>query len=111
MLGALGVVAGLVLLFSGAQRILTDVMIAYLVGIFIAVYGGYQIYLGAKSFKEEKGSNVLKIICGIISIIAGLMCAGHPLFTMISVGYLIAFSLIMQGIDTVIASIGMGKEQ
>ena len=50
ILGVLEGLAGIILLFSGVQRFITDVMAAYLVGASILVYGIFQIAGGTKVY-------------------------------------------------------------
>ena len=52
ILGVLEGLAGIILLFSGIQRFITDVMAAYLVGASILVYGIFQIVSGTKVYKN-----------------------------------------------------------
>ena len=54
ILGVLEGLAGIILLFSGIQRFITDVMAAYLVGASILVYGIFQIVGGTKVYKTSK---------------------------------------------------------
>lgn len=111
ILGVIEAVIGLILLFSGVQRILTDVMAAYLIGICIIIYGIYELIMGVKTLKTQKGSGIWKIIFGILSVLAGAAAIGHPFLTMVSVGYIIAFSLLFQGIDMIMLSLSIGKEK
>lgn len=110
VLGVLGIIAGMILLFNGMQRALTDVMVVYTVGIFIIFYGVFHIIAACKKYKEAKGSSIFKIVCGVLSVIAGVLSIGHPLLTMISVGYLIAITLIFQGVDMVILALAFGRK-
>ena len=48
ILGVLEGLGGIILLFSGVQRFLTDIMATYLVGASILVYGIFQIVTGVK---------------------------------------------------------------
>lgn len=111
VLGVLEAIGGLILLFSGVQRILTDITAAYLVGLCILVYGIYQIINGTKIYKESKGKGVLGIICGILSVLISLMSFTHPILTMFSVGYMIAFSILMQGINMIVLAVSIGKNK
>ena len=101
--------AGLILLFNGVQRILTDMTAAYLVGVSILVYGIFQIFKGTKVYKESKGKGILGIICGVLSIVVSILSFTHPVLTMISVGYLIAFMILMQGINMIVIAVNFGK--
>lgn len=111
ILGALEAIGGIILLFSGIQRVLTDVMVAYLIGFFIIIYGVYQIVSACKKYKDAKGSSILNIICGVLSVIVGTLSVGHPIMTMVSVGYLIAIALIFRGIDMIVLAVTFGKKK
>src|SRR5699024_3513932 len=101
-LGALLVLAGIFLLFSGILRFLTDMMMVYLIGGALILYGIFQIVAGWKKKEISTGAGVISIICGVISVIGGFLAFGHPFLTMISVGYIIAFNLIMQGVNMIV---------
>ena len=111
ILGVLEGLAGIILLFSGIQRFITDVLAAYLVGIVIVIYGIFQIVSGVKTCKISKGMGILSIVCGVLSIIIGIGAITPPLLTMISTGYLIAFSVLMQGINMIVAALSWGKSE
>jgi uncharacterized membrane protein HdeD (DUF308 family) len=51
ILGVLEALAGIILLSSGIQRFITDVMAAYLVGTVVLIYGIFQIIAGVKVYK------------------------------------------------------------
>lgn len=111
LMGVLLAIGGVIVLFNGVQRFLTDMMLVYLIGFYVIVTGVIQICNGVKNMKAEKGVNILKIICGIFTIIAGLFAILHPILTMFSLGYLIAFALIFQGISMILFAVGMGKKK
>ena len=111
ILGVLEGLAGIILLFSGIQRFITDVMAAYLVGAIILIYGIFQIAGGTKVYKTSKGKGILSIVCGILSVIVSIISFTHPVITMISAGYMIAFSVLMQGINMIVLGINFGKTE
>lgn len=110
VLGILEGLAGIILLFSGLQRFLTDVMATYVVGTSILLYGVFQIARGIKALKVSKGKGILAIVCGVLSIIISFIAFSHPLLTMFSVGYMIAFSILMQGINMIVLAVNMGSK-
>lgn len=110
ILGVVEGLAGIILLFSGLQRFLTDIMAAYLVGASILIYGIFQIIRGVKSLKVSKGKGILAIVCGVLSVIVSIMAINHPVMTMFSVGYMIAFSVLMQGINMIVLAVDLGKK-
>lgn len=98
ILGVLGRTwADIILLFSGVQRFLTDIMATYLVGASVLIYGIFQIVAGVKKFKDSKGKAILAIVCGVLSIIVSIIAFTHPVLTMFSVGYMIAFAVLIAG--------------
>lgn len=86
-------------------------MAAYLVGASILVYGIFQIAGGTKVYKTSKGKGILSIVCGILSVIVSIISFTHPVITMISAGYMIAFSVLMQGINMIVLGINFGKTE
>ena len=111
LLGIISAIAGAVILVSSLQRFLTDIMAACLLGIAIICYGIYQIIAGIRKLKVTKGMAVFGIILGAVSVIIGLLSVGHPIITLISLGYLIGFILIFQGINMIfISAQAVGKK-
>jgi len=110
ILGVIVAICGIVLLVNGVQRFATDLFVAYLIGAAIAVSGIYLIIAGVKTLKQSKGHGILNIIFGILEVILGILSISHPILTMISVGYIIAANVIMQGISFTALGIAMGKE-
>ena len=88
---------------------MTDAILAYLAGIIIIAYGISAIVSGFKGMKESETMGILAIICGVLSIISGCFSVMHPVITMVSLGYLIAFNVIMQGINKVVMAFAAGK--
>lgn len=111
IIGILMAISGVIILFNGVQRFLTDMMLVYLIGFYVIMSGVMQIYTGVKNMKNEKSMNILKIICGIFSVIAGIFAVMHPILTMFSLGYLIAFALVFQGISMILLTAGMNKKK
>ena len=73
ILGAVEGLSGIILLFSGLQRFLTDIMATYLVGASILIYGIFQILGGVKLFKVSKGKGIIGIACGVLSVIISIL--------------------------------------
>ena len=111
ILGIVIALAGCILIFGGLQRILTDVMVACLVGICLLIYGVFEVISGCRKYGEKKGSSILLVICGILSVIVGVIAIGHPVMTMISIGYIIAFNILLQGINMVLLFARMETEE
>lgn len=110
ILGVLTAFFGAWITVSAVQRALTDLTIAYLVGFGLICNGVFRFFAAYHAYKKgEKKQTVMLIICGVLAVIGGMMSVGHPIITMISVGYIIAFSLLAQGIGTVMAGCAMKK--
>ena len=110
VLGAATAILGIWITFSGVQRALTDMMIAYLVGFNLLLYGVLRCVAAYKLFKAgEKSQGVIVVLCGILSLIVGIFAVGHPVMTMISVGYIIAVNLMVQGITMIVTACMMKK--
>ena len=88
---------------------MTDMFLAYLAGFVIIVYGVNSFISAIKNFKESTAAGVLGIICAVLSVVAGVFSIMHPVFTMISVGYLIGFSIIMQGVNMIVLACAIKK--
>ena len=95
-------IGGGIILFNTFTRVMTDMLLAYLVGFTIIVYGINVLVSSIKTIKESTTMSIVGTICGVLSIIAGVFSAMHPVITMISLGYIIAFSVILQGINMVV---------
>lgn len=109
ILGALIVLAGVFLLFSGLLRFFTDMMMVYLIGFALILYGVFQIVSGWKKKAVSAGACAVSIVCGVISVIGGFLAFGHPFLTMVSVGYIIAFNLIMQGVNMIVIAVNRNR--
>ena len=102
VLGVVLAFVGICLLCGGVARFMTDVFLVYLVGATIIIYGIYQIVESLRTMREDKMYGIFGIIVGVVSIIAGAFGMGHPILSMLSLGILIGFALIMQGINLVL---------
>ena len=112
VLGVLSAILGIWITFSGVQRALTDMTIAYLVGMLLLMSGVLRCMQAVKMFKaKEKNQGVLLVLCGVLALIVGFFAVGHPIMTMISVGYIIAIDLMVQGITMIVASCMMKKSE
>lgn len=109
--GVLVAILGFILLFSNLQRFLTDLMIAYLAGSAVVIYGIYQIVTGCMHIKEEKGNSILSIVIGVLSVICGIFLLNRPIFAMASLGYAIACAVLIQGVNMIVLAVRIGKEE
>ena len=107
--GIIIAIGGGTILFNTVSRVITDAILAYLAGFVIIAYGINAIISGCRNMKKSKSMGILAIICGVLSILAGAFSLMHPVITMITLGYIIAFNVIMQGINMIIMAIFVGK--
>lgn len=109
ILGIICALAGLSLLFNGFSRFLTDMMVIYFIAASVLCSGVVQCIAGYKMYKALH-AGIPVIICGVLSILLGIFACGHPLFTVVTVGYIIGFNLLMQGVGTIIAALSIPSE-
>ena len=107
--GIIIAIGGGIILFNTVSRVMTDAILATLAGIVIIAYGINTIVSGCKGMKKSKGMGILAIICGVLSILAGIFSVMHPVITMIALGYIIAFNVIMQGISMIVMAFAADK--
>ena len=73
-LGVLAAILGIWITFSGVQRALTDMTIAYLVGALLLASGVLRIMSAVKMFKaKEKKQGVILALCGVLAFVAGFI--------------------------------------
>ena len=108
--GIIIAIGGGTILFNTVSRVITDAILAYLAGFVIIAYGINAIISGCRNMKKSKSMGILAIICGVLSILAGAFSLMHPVITMITLGYIIAFNVIMQGINMIVIAVSVGKE-
>lgn len=108
--GILGVIGGAGLLFNYFSRFLADAVLIYMLGIFVAVAGVLRIIAAFHAKKAKSGSWGWILVFGILSVIFGIFMVTHPMVAFLSVGYMIAFSIIMQGVNIIGLSSSLKKE-
>ncbi len=106
ILGVLCIIGGIILFFSGVQRLFADSIIIWLLAFGLICFGVFQIINGVQLRKQEGKGGVLEIVLGVLSIIVGILAAGHPIITAISTGFIIAWDIILQGINIILLSMG-----
>jgi len=105
IIGILAVIVGIAITTSFAQRALTDLFIAYLIGFNLIIFGVFRIISAVGLYKSgQKSAAVLMIICNVLAVICGIVAVGHPFMTMISVGYIIAINLLVQGVIIIVTA-------
>lgn len=109
ILGVVVSIGGGILLFNTLSRVITDIALAYVAGFVIIAYGINAIVSGVKGMKVSKTAGICGIILGALSVLVGGFSLMHPFVTMISVGYIIATSVVIQGINMIVMAFAVGK--
>ncbi|MFI3176814.1 MAG: DUF308 domain-containing protein [Eubacteriales bacterium] len=108
LLGALAAITGLIILFCDLQRLLTDILMIYMIAGSVVAVGIVQCVVGIKNYQTMK-KGLGTFIVGACSVVIGIVAAVHPLLTIVAVGYYIAFSLIMHGLSMIVISMKIGR--
>lgn len=109
VLGVLVILAGAFIIFGKFMRLLTNMVFGFVIGGILVLYGIFQIFLGVQTKNISKGAGLVSIICGVISVIGGILAIGHPFFTMALIGYVMAFNLIMQGVNMIVIAVNRDR--
>lgn len=128
ILGIISVVLGFILFISGVTKTITDLGIVYLVGACVMFYGIIQLSALTKTPKqdetekpskkrkkkvqepEKKKMNKTLIVCCVISLLIGGLAIYSSFISFISVKELIAYNLMMQGINVVVIALDTYKK-
>lgn len=111
VLGGLVAVFGLIMLCNLWLRFLNDMMMAYFAGLSVLACGVCILVAGINTWKTSKGMALLNILCGVLAILGGVFAFLHPVLTMISVGYIICFNVLIQGISMIAWGIAYKKPE
>ena len=93
------IVVGILLLFNNFSALFTDTVILYMIGTGFMLSGIIQIIRSVSAKKNEVSSWGWLMAAGILLVLGGLFAIAHPIFTAISVGYWIAFSILCDGVS------------
>lgn len=131
VLGGISLVVGILIFISGAAKTLTGMALVYVVGSCVMFYGWLQIYNITKTPKKEEQDRTIRkkkkapqidedkkkdkktiMICGVISLLLGGLAVCNTFIESFSVDRLVAYNLVMQGVNGVlIATITYPKKQ
>ncbi len=99
---------GLLLGFNTYAHFLLDAMIVYVFGAGVVVVGILRIVAAVNLKKLADGSMwVWLLILGILIILLGIYCLFHPTFTLFTIGYMVAFFVIMSGVNLITSGFSM----
>ena len=130
ILGSISIIIGIVILISGASKTLTNLGTVYLVGACVMFFGIIQLSALTKTPKEEepekpskkrkkknqepekkKESHKIMIVCCIVSLIIGGLAIYNSFISFVSVDKLIAYNIVMQGVNVVQIALNTYKKQ
>ena len=130
ILGSISAIIGIVLLASGASKTLTDLGTVYLVGACVMFFGIIQLSTLTKTPKEEeteepskkrkkkkqepekkKESHKIMIVCCVVSLVIGGLAIYNSFVSFVSVDKLIAYNIVMQGVNVVQIALDTYKNQ
>ena len=111
VLGVLYTLGGIFLCSNLYTAIIVDKYIVFIFAIFLIIYGIFQCVAGSKAYSLDKTNKtpIWVIVLGVLTILVGLFALTHPFATLLSIGYIIAFNLIMQGINLIIVACASPK--
>lgn len=94
LLGLISIAAGVVAI---AYPDITLRVLGLLIGIYLLIAGGTWIMLAVEE-EGTAGAHVLRLIVGILAILAGLICVVRPGASVVAVLLAVAFWFIMVGV-------------
>lgn len=106
--GILSIIGGIVLLCNYYGAFFADTVIIYFIMAFVLVSGIIRV-CGAWKMKQKKQPWLGGMIFGILSILIAVVAMFHPLMGMALVGYMVAFTIITQGINTLSLGLSLKK--
>lgn len=106
--GILSIVGGIILICNYYGRFFADTIIIYFIMAFVLV-SGITRAAGAWKLKKSGESWVLGMVFGVISILVAVAAMFHPLMGVALVGYMVAFTIMTQGINTLCLGISLKK--
>lgn len=104
----LTIIIGLLVLFNLGARLFTDMALIALFGIWIIVSGLLRIAASVKIKFSWWGFGVFwGVFWGVLLVVVGLYALLHPVVSLISLGWCIAFIFISQGINLIFSALTM----
>lgn len=97
--GILSILSGIVLLSNYYGAFFADTVIVYFIVAFVLISGILRV-MGSWKMKKRGLPWLWSMIFGIISILIAIVAMFHPLMGVALVGYMVAFSIMTQGINT-----------
>lgn len=95
------IIIGIVLLFK-SETVVS--VLPYIVGILIIVNGAVNA-IQALLHKKDSNGWIVTLVCGIVTVIWGILIVTNPFETAVSVVFMIGLSLVVDGISNLFAAI------
>ena len=106
--GILSILSGIVLLSNYYGAFFADTVIVYFIVAFVLLSGILRV-MGAWKMRKSGLPWLWSMIFGIISILIAAAAMFHPLMGIALVGYMIAFNIMTQGINTLCLGLALRK--
>lgn len=103
VVSVLAIIVGLISLFIPGTTLVFDTVMLYMTAAWFVVQGIVSIVLAFK-IKNQDNIWIVALIAGILSVILGVYSFLHPQVLAMSSGMLIGFYFIEAGIDTIVLS-------
>ena len=109
VLGIITALLGVFLLINQPLRLMTDIIVIYMLGFWILAMGIVRI-VSSIQLKSIPGSGWGWLLAlGILMTLMGIYSFFHPMVSALTLAWLIGFYIIFAGVDLVILGIAMRK--
>lgn len=106
----ISLIAGIIASLLPMLRLYSDGLILYMIAVWFVLKGIISISVSLK-LKSTTGKNwVLGLVIGILGIVLGIYTFFHPFVLAVTIGLVIGFYFIMNGIDMIMIS-GQAKAE
>ncbi len=110
--GIITLLLGILLVFNTFANHVLDVIIVYLFGSGVLIAGIVRVVMSIRLRKLSSGKMwIWTLILGILVAILGVYFLFHPILAGLTIGYMVAFYVIICGVDMLAAGIAMRKAE
>lgn len=111
--GICEILLGGFLIFNNFAQIATSFTLAYVAAFFLLVHGIGKIVVSFKLKKINKelpdeirsGAWLAVMISGILIVLIGVVCIFQPMVSVISIGWLMGFHVLVSGVETIVYAV------
>lgn len=108
-LGILTTVLAIVILTNNYAQFFTELILAYMLGVWIVVSGALRIFAAFGLKKLEVSIWWLSLVVGVLLILAGIYAFFHPIVAAITLGVMAGLYVTVQGVNLIVFGISMRK--